>query len=329
MHLSDSHRLVVVGGSAGSLEPMLRMFRNLPSDHDASFLVVQHIGANSPQFLSELISRAGVLPAEQAQHGRRIEPGRVFVAPPDHHLLVHEDVMLLSHGPRENRTRPAIDPLFRSAAVSFGPSVVGVLLSGMLDDGSAGLVAIKRCGGVTIVQDPEDAAYPDMPQSALTYGGVDHRVRSDEMSTLITSILRTPPVVGATAPDDLRLEVEITERMNGTVGDADALGERIAQSCPECGGPLWHVNDESVDRFRCTVGHSYTTRALLVDQQEAVERALWAAMRTLQEREKILESLIEDVTRRSHNHAAASYRERLDETRDHVEQLRKLLTARG
>jgi two-component system, chemotaxis family, protein-glutamate methylesterase/glutaminase len=328
MPSKDSQRIVVIGGSAGSLDPLLYLFSKLTSDVDATYFVVQHISADAPQFLSQLIGRSGVLPAQVAVDGERFERGHVYVAPPDHHLMVHDGSTRLSHGPRENRTRPAIDPLFRSAAVEHGSHVIGVLLSGMLDDGSSGMVAIKRCGGTTIVQDPRDAAFPDMPSSALAALDVDHCATIDQIPELITSVARSEPKPFLDVPRDLQLEVDITARSTGTADREDMIGRRSTMSCPECGGPMWEMDHDHKPRYRCTVGHSYTGRNLLADQELAVERALWAAIRTLEERRRLLEQLTSDADARGHDRLAETYRSRRDEAIVHIDQIKSLLIGR-
>jgi two-component system chemotaxis response regulator CheB len=328
MSSSQSKRIVVIGGSAGSLDPMLQLFSQLRSDLDASYFIVQHIGSNSPQYLPQLIARSGVIPAQAAQSEHPFTSARAYVAPPDYHLIIRDGSTVLSHGPRENRSRPAIDPLFRSAAVEYGTSVIGVLLSGMLDDGSAGLVAIKRCGGTTIVQDPQEASYPDMPNSALAALDVDHCVPVAEMAALIERLVREPVPEPIAIPEDLRLEVDILERLNGVPEKADVIGTRSSQACPDCGGPMWRVNDQHVERYRCTVGHSFTARSLLADQDDAIERALWAAARTLEERRRLLDHLGVEARGRGHETIAETYDRRRDETLAHIDQIKRLLLGR-
>jgi two-component system, chemotaxis family, protein-glutamate methylesterase/glutaminase len=329
MSTTDSQRrIVVIGGSAGSLEPLLHFFSRITSDINASYFVVQHIASDATQFLAELITRNGVLPAQVAGDNVAFERGRVYVAPPDYHLMLRDGTTQLSHGPRENRTRPAIDPLFRSAAVEHGSKVIGILLSGMLDDGTAGLVAIKRCGGTAIVQDPAEAAFADMPRSALASLVVDHCLSIQQVPEMVATLAQGPTPPELDVPQDLQLEVDITRRISGTAERADSLGERSSQSCPECGGPLWELHDHHITRYRCTVGHSFTGRALLADQDESVERALWAAIRTLEERRRLLEQLVAESIGKGSDRMSESYQARRDETVEHIDQLRRLLLAR-
>jgi two-component system chemotaxis response regulator CheB len=318
------HKIIVVGGSAGSFDVLRGMMGELPADLPAALCIVQHIAPHAESYLPQLLQSAGSLPAKFAEDNEPIQQGRIYVAPPDYHLLVSDGHLRITTGPRENRVRPAIDPLFRSAAASYGSRVIGVVLSGLLDDGTAGLQAIKRCGGVTVVQDPDDARYSEMPRNAMAEVAVDHTSPAAGLGTLLNTIARevspdTPPV-----PEDIQLEVEIAERM-GSADIDDRIGTRAPLSCPECGGPIWEMNEQGVQRYRCEIGHGFTARSLLAGQDEAAERALWAAIRTMEERARLLEYLARDAGGKGHTTLKATYTSRADESRTYAAQLRKLL----
>lgn len=277
-------------------------FRNLagqlqPSFPGAVFLVL-HTSPESPGILPEILGRSGPLPARNAEHEGRFRPGHIYVAPPDQHLLLRDHMTVLSRGPKENRTRPAIDTLFRSAAVEWSTRVVGVLLSGYLDDGVAGLAAIQRCGGVTVVQDPNDTLYPDMPRNALRALSIDHCLPLAGMGKLLDTLVREAAPPPSPAPDDLRLEVRFSEELMSDV-EPQKIGTPSALACPDCGGPLWQVHNDSLPRYRCSVGHAFSADTLLESQGEAVEKALWVALRTLEERARMLNKMFEDARRRS------------------------------
>ena len=291
-----SHRIIVIGASAGGMEPLLKLVAGLPRDFPAAICVVMHIPAHSPSHLPEILSNAGSLPACHPRDGEPIQPGRLYCAPPDCHLLVENGHLAIKRGPRENRNRPAIDTLFRSAGYSEGPGVIGVVLSGMLDDGTSGLWTIQRFGGTTVVQEPEDAEYDSMPLSALNQVDVDHVVRARDLATLLMRLAGEPrgEAQGETVSDvDLRrVEVEISIAMRDHAFRRGVMdfGRVTPQTCPECGGVLVQIREGGFTRYRCHTGHAYTGDALLASVTEHVEETLWQTMRTLEEATLLLEN---------------------------------------
>jgi two-component system chemotaxis response regulator CheB len=278
-----AHRdIVVLGASAGGLEVLRRLMRDLPADLPASLFVVLHMGSTS--HLSHILDRLGPLPVVRAENGMTIEPGRVYVAVPDRHLLLHDNHILLRRGPRENRSRPAVDPLFRSAAASFGGRVIGVVLSGSLADGTAGLMAIKRCGGIAVVQDPVDALVPDMPRSALHHVEVDHVVSIGGLAQLLSQLTREPAGATPDTPLDIRLEAAIAAQELADMKTEDTLGTPSRFTCPECHGALWEIDDRPLLRYRCHVGHAYSADDVLASQHEEVDRLLGTLLRSHHER---------------------------------------------
>jgi two-component system chemotaxis response regulator CheB len=252
------------------------------------------------------------LDAAHPEDGDSVESGRIYVAPPKFHLLLEDGTIRLSHGPRENRHRPAVDPLFRTAALAFGPRAVGVVLSGALDDGTAGLLAIKRRGGVAVVQDPDEALVPGMPQSALRYVDVDHRLPVDEIGSLLSRLARELPKEKGErlVPGEMEFEAKIAG-LDPTVIDSDEhIGELSAFSCPECAGPLYEIHDRDLLRFRCRVGHAYTTESVLEEKSEVLENALYMALNTLEESATMVERLATRSHEHGRNRAAARFEER-------------------
>ena len=285
------HDIITIGASAGGLAPLQRILHDLPADLPAAVFVVMHVGRTSR--LAEVLQHAGALPVKRAAAGEPVRWGQVYVAVPGCHLMLHGSHLLLRHGPTENLVRPAIDPLFRSAAASFGSRVVGVVLSGALNDGSAGLRAIQRCGGVTVVQDPADAAVPEMPRSALRHLGVDECVPTAGIGPLLAHLARTPPGPAPPVPFDIRLEAAIAAQEFPSMDNTDRLGTPSRFVCPECHGALWEINDGAMLRYRCHVGHAYTGEALMAAQAVQIEETLWSLLRAHKERAAIIRRLIE------------------------------------
>jgi two-component system chemotaxis response regulator CheB len=220
-----------------------------------------------------------------------LQPGHICVAPTDRHLLIDESKVWVVRGPRENRWRPAIDTLFRSAAVSHRSRVIGVILTGFLDDGTAGLSAIKRCGGICIVQDPDDAAFPDMPRTALANVAVDYCVPLAEIGGLITRLVAKQSVAAPAIPRDLLTEARIARSALSQIATVDSIGEKTPLTCPDCGGVLWELNGDGIPRFRCHTGHAYTSDQLLQAQSSRIEETLWRALRMFEERKNLLKTM--------------------------------------
>jgi len=285
-------QLVVIGASAGGVRALSALVARLPADFPAPLLVVLHIGAHR-SILAEILDQAGALPAEQARQGESIEAARIYVAAPDRHLLVIDDSVQLSLAAKEHHTRPAIDPLFLSAALAHGPGAIGVILTGRLDDGTAGLQAIKVCGGIAVVQDPADAEVPDMPASALRNVDVDHCVPLDEMAQLLTS-LASRPVEAAPlrpAPAPLVHEQALFLAKGDPMEHLPMIGSPSSYVCPECHGGLWEVGGARPRRLRCHTGHGFSLRTLQDTLAEAADESLWNARRALQERLLLLREM--------------------------------------
>ncbi len=287
------HDIFVIGASAGGIEAVTALVAGLPAELPAAVFVVVHTSPESPGYLGEILRQAGPLPARMAVDGEPVRPGTILVAPPDHHLLLTGDRVRLSRGPRENRARPAIDPLFRSAAATFTSRVAGVILSGLLDDGAAGLRAVKRCGGKALVQEPDDARFPDMPRHALAAVEVDLRLPVRRLGGALTRLARERPAPPPAVPAEILWEVRMIEGPASARNLLEAPGENSDYGCPECGGVLRTMPDRGVVRFRCHTGHGYTLGHLLEEQKEQVEAALWAALRRLEEHGKLLTGMAE------------------------------------
>jgi two-component system chemotaxis response regulator CheB len=277
--------IIVIGASSGGIDALRTIVGSLPADFAAPIFVVLHVSPASPGILDEILTRAGELPAVSPADGERIQPGRIYVAPPDRHMLIEPGIVRLTRGPRENRFRPGVDPLFRSAAQTYGPRAIGVILTGDLDDGTAGLWAVKRLGGTAIVQDPDDALYPSMPRNAVSHVEIDYCVPLEEIASLLVSLTSAvSKKEGALqVPEEIRIEVEIAKEHTALDAGVMKLGQPSNYVCPECNGVLLQLREEGRPRFRCHTGHAYSVESLMASIQEGVEDALWNAVRCLEE----------------------------------------------
>src|SRR5262245_1884290 len=288
--------IVVFGASAGGVEALRALVAHLPEDLPVSVLVVLHMRTGTSSALPRILDRAGPLPSEHARDGERLEPGHVYVAPPDRHLLVRDGRVRLSAGPRENGHRPAVDPLFRTAARAHGARVVGVVLSGALDDGTAGLAAVKRHGGLAVVQEPAEALYPDMPLHAAATVDVDHVLPVMGIAELIALVANETTTSGgdpAPEPEEDPVEMRLDPNPFGP-----RQGRPSPYACPDCNGVLWEVDEGGVMRFRCRVGHAWSPNGLLAEQADRLEDALWTALRVLEEHGALARRLAERAEER-------------------------------
>jgi two-component system chemotaxis response regulator CheB len=282
---------IVVGASAGGVQALKNLLDAVPVEIPAAILVVVHIPAYSPSALPEVLGRAGRLPVKAAEDGESLRSGQVYVAPADRHLLVAQRRLRLTRGPRENRVRPCIDTLFRSAAVDLGPRAVGVVLSGALDDGTAGLWAIKDRGGVAVVQDPAEAEYRDMPQNALAQVAVDHVLPVAEMGPKLAQLALEPTREAAAAPASMSKETAIDLGGDALRNGILELGRPSPNTCPECSGSLVEIRQGPLVRYRCHTGHAYSLQTLLAETESSIEKSLWQAVRAIEERSFLLRTL--------------------------------------
>lgn len=283
----SSDHLVVIGASAGGVHALLEIAQKLPASFPAPVCVVQHIGGN-PSLLPELMRFRGPNHAMHPEDGQLLTPGTLHVAPPDMHMLVDGERLRLKRGPKENHARPAIDPLFRSAAHSMGPGVIGVILTGQMDDGTVGLKAVKDCGGIAVVQDPADAAEPEMPRSALRHVEVDHCVPLAQIAGLLASLVGSrEPRARPPVPQEVVREVAINMG-DGNVEDLENIATPSTLTCPDCHGSLWEMKKARPLRYRCHTGHAFSSLSLARAQKDSAEESLWNTIRALREREMLL-----------------------------------------
>jgi two-component system chemotaxis response regulator CheB len=317
---------LVIGASAGGIEALKQLLPVFDEKHDVSVFIVVHLPANGHSALAELLARSARLKTAFARDGETILPRRVYVAPPDHHLIVRDDRILLWRGPHENHCRPAIDPLFRSAGVARQGRVIGAILSGLLDDGAAGLLSVKRCGGLAFVQAPSDAIEGQMPTRAAEAVGdeLDGALPIRALAARIMELIGSPAPDGQ-APRDIQLEVDM---LLGESFGLQALSERgppLPLNCPECGGPLWGISDGRLKRFRCHTGHAYGMDSLLSAQETDIEQALWAAIKGLEQRSQVLLNLARDERAQGRVRALDRFTEEAGRLRQHSQTLREVL----
>ena len=276
--------LVAIGTSAGGVEALLYLVKRLPIEFPASVLVTIHMPGRARSSLDEVLTRAGPLPARFAREGDVVKKGCIYLAPPDRHLLLDDYRVLLGIGPRENNSRPAIDAMLRSVAICCGARAIGLVLTGTLGDGASGLWAVRTCGGITVVQDPRDAAFAEMPLTALNRANPDHVVSLSAMPALLAHLVHEPAGDKVPAPHNLRREVEIARSARTAMSTMDHLGRRSVLSCPDCGGVMWEIDEGDLARYRCHVGHTYTAELMSLALDENLRRALASAQRALEER---------------------------------------------
>jgi len=308
------HDIVVIGASAGGVEALNEIVGHISPDVNAAIFVVIHVSPDSTGLLPNILNRRSHLPAIQARDGLSIRRGTIYVAPPDRHLIFEDGEMRVVLGPKHNRHRPAIDLLFRTAARNFGERVVGVILTGFLADGSSGLLAIKNAGGITVVQDPDDAQVASMPRSALLQVQPDYCVPAREIGDLISRLVEMEggPMVAA-------------HKGNGGLSKAEKKNTQTSFTCPDCHGTIWEVNENGEVRFECRVGHAYSPEAMREAADDDVERSLWIALRALEETAALDQRLADLSAHRKRESAHSFYREKAHERKRHAIVLRDFL----
>lgn len=302
-------RIIVIGASAGGFEAMKTIVKNLPADFQTPVFIVWHMSPDIRGILPQVLNKENKIHAAHAYNNERIKPNRIYIAPPDHHLLVEKDKVLVTHGPKENRFRPAVDPLFRSAAYAYGNGVIGVILSGALDDGTAGLWAIKHYGGTAIVQDPLDAEVSSMPENAMRQVHVDYCVGASEIANLLVRLSREEVNKNTTVMKDeqTKKEIAIAIGENALKEGVLGFGELSPLTCPECQGVLVRLQNDQIIRYRCHTGHAYSADTLLEAITERIESSLYSAIRGMDESSLLLNHLGDHLAETNQPKLAAVY----------------------
>lgn len=316
--------LIVIGASAGGINAISKIIEGLPDTIDAAVMIVLHLSVKSnPTIISEIFQKNTSLECLVATDGTVIERGKIYLAPADYHLMVNDSFMHLNKGTKENKHRPSINILFRSAAVYFSNRVIGIILTGMLDDGTSGMYTIKKCGGICIIQDPSEAQYTDMPRNVLSRTEVDYQSVLKGIPIIIEEILSKPLPSKKSIPKELKIEVSLIERMMSDIEVLKKISDRSDFVCPECGGGLWKIKNDPTHRYRCHTGHVYSEQCLKELQDLKIEDSIWVSIRMLEEKESMLRLLSARNTEK--DKAGSLYAVRMKEINKHINQLKTLL----
>jgi two-component system chemotaxis response regulator CheB len=320
--------VIVIGASAGGVEALRSLVKALPADLPAAVLVVLHVPAYGGSVLPAILQRSGQLRARHPDDGERLAEGEILVAPPDHHLVIHDSRVHLTRGPRENGHRPAIDVLFRSAARAVGARAIGVVLSGVLDDGTAGLAAIAAQGGMAVAQDPRDAMYPAMPLSAIEHVRVEHVASAEQLGQLLAELCKEEfPEVDVAPSDLMEIETDLAMMDDEAMNQHERPGRPSGFSCPDCNGVLWEIHDGDLVRYRCRVGHAWSSESLFGEQAQQLEAALWMALRGLEEKAALARTMGERAHERNSPLTEARFAEQADEASRAATLIRSMLEA--
>ncbi len=320
--------IVCIGASAGGLNAVSELVSQLPASLDAAVFVVLHLSKSSiAEILAGRIRQYTQLPCTIARNNATILPGHIYLAPPDSHLLVKQEKIIIGKGPAENRFRPSVDVLFRSAAASYGERTIGIVLTGFLNDGTSGMWAIHESGGHCIVQDPHEAEYPDMPLSVLEIMEVDHVVPIRKMAGIISNIISTEEIKGIVPPVNIIMESNLSEKAATAIANVQTLGEKTIYACPDCGGGLWKVKNGHVHHYRCHIGHSYSENDLAIKQSDHIEQTLWVAVRMMEERKILLTKMGGQNKKKGLDKISNSYLEQAEHLNIHIEKMKELLFA--
>ncbi|MFL6277838.1 MAG: chemotaxis protein CheB [Blastocatellia bacterium] len=325
---SPSHRdIIVIGGSSGALAPLKSIIRALPTDLAATIFVVFHVPPEYKSLLPDILTKQGTLPAVAAMHGGVTRRGHIYVVPPDYHLIIEAGYVRLWRGPKENHSRPSLNPTFRSAAKIYGERVIGIILSGFLDDGTAGLIAVKVNGGVAIVQDPDDAESDDMPRNAMRYIDADYVVPAAQIAPLLVELTResVSETGEKSMPDLTDKESMKVEQDIAKIEAGEKTNSLTMIVCPDCGGPMWEFRNSDFKTFQCRVGHKFSPENILAHHAETLERALWVAVRTLDERASLTREMANVARHTAGEEVIREFENEAEEAARNAEIIRRML----
>jgi len=324
----DAKNIIVIGASAGGLKAVGELLAHLEAGLPIAIFVVIHVSKRSSvENICQYLQKRCSYTCLAAANDQKIEAGGLYVAPPDTHLFLKPGYIRLTTGPHENRWRPSVDVLFRSAAAAYGSRVIGIVLTGTMHDGTSGMSAIKRSGGVCMIQDPAEAEFMEMPVNVLNNIGVDYQLPVAGMGVIIAELLAKPGQPEVPIPEEVKIEAEITERMTSDIDQMEKIATHSNYTCPDCGGGLWKINDDPAQRYRCHTGHVYTEPVLLDKQSEQIEESVWVSIRMIEERRNVLQNIAKRETETGRPSFGENYRRRATELNEHIERLKQLLVA--
>jgi two-component system chemotaxis response regulator CheB len=322
--------IIVIGASAGGLPAISEVLQKIPENLDAAIFIVLHLSRNSiGSIIVQHLQKHTSFTCKLAEDAEVIEAKHIYIAPPDFHTLLIPGFVRVIKGPHENRWRPSIDVLFRSAAASYNAKVTGIILTGFLDDGTAGMFAIKRCGGTCIVQEPEEAEFADMPMNVLNHVEVDYRVPVSDIGYILDDMSSKPANPNVDVPEDIRIEAELTEKMISDIDQLKKLGTQSNYTCPDCGGTLFTLKKDAIPRYRCFTGHVYSEKVLLDKQSESLEDSLWVTVRKLEERKNLLNTSAQHLQQLNRPDLEADKLEKAKNLDAHIERLKTLIVSLG
>ncbi len=318
--------IVVIGASAGGLDALVEMVQTIQKGLDVAYCIVLHLSRKGiGDFVVHRLTNVTALHCSLVVNGAPIKRDNIYIARPNQHMLVKDNHFILGAGPEENRFRPSVDVLFRSAAVAYSSHAVGIILSGMLDDGTSGMWAIKRSGGTCIVQDPNQAEYPEMPLSVINNMQVDHVASLEEIGALVAEIVKHKKGGKKPVPKDVIAESKIAETTAVGIDVIEKLADTSVFACPDCGGNLWSMKDDTIKRYRCHIGHAYTERDLIIKQSETASATLWVALRMMEERKHLLKKMEIDYKKKGYKSLSANNAEKQDGMQLHIDKLKEIL----
>ena len=321
--------IIVIGASAGGVYALKELVALLPHDFDATIFLVVHVSPHSPSYLPEILNHSGPIKAVHPKDGELIQPGMIYIAPPDHHLLIEYEQVIVKKGPKENRFRPSIDALFRSAAYTYGPRVIGIVLTGMLDDGTSGMWSVKRLGGICIVQEPEEAMYASMPNHVMEYVDVDYVIPVNKMGLLLSDLIteQVPDEPNLIQEELKRIEAEVNIAAQDNAFDMGILdmGELTPLTCPECNGALISIKEGKLIRYRCHTGHAYTANSLLAETTKVVEESFWKGIRALEETVILLEQSGQHFAEGGNKTVSEQFLQKSRETKERARQAHEFI----
>ena len=324
--MNQIRNLIAIGASAGGIRAIIKVIEGFPETIDAAIMIVLHLSRkSSSQNIIEICQRHTTLKCEVAQDMTEIEKGKIYLARPEHHLMVKNNIIRLNQGPEENKHRPSIDVLFRSVAVYFGNKEIGIILTGMLDDGTSGMYAIKSCGGLCLIQNPSESEYSDMPLNVLRRMEVDYVADLVEIPIIVQDLLKKPLPSQIAIPNELKVEAEITEKLMSDINDLKKIAKQSDFVCPDCGGGLWQIKNDPTHRYRCYTGHVYTEKLLQDLQDLKIEESIWIAIRMLEEKRNMLQLLVSRRNGATGNQTIFSLNKRIDEIAEHIQRLKTLV----